>query len=99
MEGLVGYARRNFMVAIPRVNSWEKFNAHLVDQCGKRRARRLRGHTETIGERFERDRAARLPLPAASYEACEKTTARPGSLSLVGYRNNDYSVPTQYGHR
>jgi hypothetical protein len=39
-----------------------------------------------------------LPLPAAPYEACEKVTARVNSLSLVRYRANDYSVPTQYGH-
>jgi len=99
VEGLVGYARRNFMVPIPRVSSWEELNAHLEEQCRKRRERRLRGHSETIGERFERDRAAMLPLPAAPYEACEKISALVSSLSLVRYRGNDYSVPTQYGHR
>ncbi len=99
VEGLVGYARRNFMVPIPRFNTWTEFNVHLAEQCWKRREQRLRGHTETIGERSERDRAAMLPLPAASYEACEKTTARVSSLARVRYRSNDYSVPTQYGHR
>jgi transposase len=99
VEGLVGYARRNFMVPIPRVSSWEELNAHLEEQCRKRRERRLRGHSETIGERFERDCAAMLPLPATPYEACEKISARVSSLALVRYRSNDYSVPTQYGHR
>jgi transposase len=99
VEGLVGYARRNFMVPIPRVSSWQELNAHLEQQCQKRRERRLRGHSETIGERFERDSAALLPLPAAPYEACEKISTRVSSLSLVRYRSNDYSVPTQYGHR
>jgi transposase len=99
VEGIVGYARRNFMVPIPRANSWDELNAQLAERCRQRRQRRLRGHTETIGERFERDRAAMLPLPAAPYEACEKISARVGSLSLVRYRTNDYSVPTQYGHR
>jgi transposase len=99
VEGLVGYARRNFMVPIPRVSSWEELNAHLEGECRKRRERGLRGHTETIGERFERDRTAMLPLPAAPYEACEKIAGRVSSLSLVRYRSNDYSVPTQYGHR
>ena len=99
VEGLVGYARRNFMVPIPRVSSWGALNAHLQEQCRKRRERRLRGHSETIGERFERDRAAMLPLPATPYEACEKISARVSSLALVRYRGNDYSVPTQYGHR
>lgn len=99
VEGLVGYARRNFMVPIPRVNSWEELNTHLEQQCRRRRERRLRGQAETIGERFERDRAAMLTLPAAPYDACEKISARVSSLSLVRYRSNDYSVPTCYGHR
>jgi hypothetical protein len=99
VEGLVGYARRNFMVPIPSANSWDELNTYLAGQCRKRRERRLRGHTETIGERFERDRAAMLPLPAAPYEACEKVSTRVSSLSLVRYRTNDYSVPTEYGHR
>lgn len=99
VEGLVGYARRNFLVPIPRVNSWEELNAHLESECRKRRERRLRGHAETIGERSARDHAAMLPLPVAPYEACEKISARVNSLSLVRYRGNDYSVPTQYGHR
>jgi hypothetical protein len=40
-----------------------------------------------------------LPLSATPYEACEKITVRVTSLSLVRYRGNDYSVPTEYGHR
>jgi len=99
VEGLVGYARRNFMVPIPRANSWQELNAHLEADCRKRRQRRLRGHSETIGERFERDRSVLLALPAAPYEACDKISARVSSLSLVRYRTNDYSVPTEYGHR
>jgi len=89
VEGLVGYARRNFMVPIPSANSWDELNTYLAGQCRKRRERRLRGHTETIGERFERDRATMLPLPAAPYEACEKVSTRVSSLSLVRYRTND----------
>jgi hypothetical protein len=87
------------MVPIPRVNSWEELNEQLLEQCRARRMRRLRGHQETIGERWERDRAAFLPLPASAYEACEKRVARVSSMSLVRYRTNDYSVPTEYGHR
>ena len=40
-----------------------------------------------------------LPLPAAAYEACDKRPGRVTSLSLVRYRTNDYSAPTEYGHR
>jgi hypothetical protein len=98
VENLVGYARRNFMVPIPRASSWEELNAHLEADCRGRRERRLRGHTETIGELFQRDRVAMLALPAAPYEPCEKVTARVNSLALVRYRTNDHSVPTAYGY-
>jgi hypothetical protein len=96
---LVGYARRNFFVPIPRVQSFEELNLRLQEQCHKRRARRLRGHEQSIGERFERDRQAFLALPATPYDACDKVSSRATSLSLVRYRSNDYSVPTAYGHR
>ena len=99
VENLVGTARRNFMVPMPRAASWEALNEQLARDCLRRRAQRLRGHTETIGERFERDRAVLLPLPPARFEACAKATVRVSSISLVRYKTNDYSVPTQFGHR
>jgi len=99
VEGLVGYARRNFLVPVPRAASWEELNAHLVEQCRKRRERKLWGHSETIAERFERDREQLLPLPAAPYEACEQRSTRVSSQALVRYETNDYSVPVAYAHQ
>ena len=99
VEGLVGYARRNFLVPVPRVESLAALNAQLEVRCRERQGARLRGHEESIGERLARDRAAMLPLPDAPYEACETRGARVSSLSLVRYRGSDYSVPVAYGHR
>jgi hypothetical protein len=99
VEGLIGYARRNFLVPIPRFESFAALNIWLEAQCLKRQADRLRGHDETIGERLARDLAAfTKPLPPA-YDASEKLGTTVSSLSLVRYRRNDYSVPTSYGHR
>jgi transposase len=99
VEGLVGYARRNFLVPIPVFESFEALNAHLLECCRKRMSDCLRGHSETIGERLQRDLAAfQKPLPPP-YDACEKIGTTVSSLSLVRYRRNDYSVPTIYGHR
>lgn len=99
VEGLVGYARRNFMVPVPVFADFDALNADLLERCRTRLTDRLRGHGGTIGERLERDLAAfQKPLPAP-YDACEKRTGRVNSLSLVRYRNNDYSVPTAYGHQ
>ena len=99
VEGLGRLRRRNFFVPVPRFGSWDALNAYLARQCHERRGRRLRRHTETIGERFARDRAALLPLPPVPYDACDQRPTRVTSLSLVRYRRNDYSVPTAYGHR
>ncbi len=99
VEGLIGYARRNFLVPIPRFESFEALNAHLEARCRERQGAKLRGHEATIAERMARDRAAFLPLPLAPYDACDKRPGRAGSLSLVRYKGNDYSVPVAYGHR
>jgi transposase len=99
VEGLVGYARRNFLVPVPQIESLAALNAQLEVRCRERQGARLRGQEESIGERLVRDRAAMLPLPGAPYEACERRSARVSSLSLVRYHGNDYSVPVAYGHR
>jgi hypothetical protein len=99
VEGLVGYARRNFMVPVPRAADWEELNAGFLDQCRKRRERKLWGHSETIGERFKRDQERLLPLPAVAYEACRKRSTRASSQALVRFETNDYSVPVGYAHQ
>src|SRR5215210_6267780 len=99
VEGLVGYARRNFLVPIPNVASFAALNARLEQHCLDRLDDRLRGHALSIGERLERDLAALQPRPPVPYAACDRRPARVSSLSLVRYERNDYSVPTAYGHR
>lgn len=51
VEGLVGYARRNFMVPVGSFPDWEAFNDYLEEQCRKRQGDVLRGHKTSIGER------------------------------------------------
>ena len=99
VEGMVGYGRRNFLVPIPRAESFDALNAHLESECLERMDARLRGHTESIGERMERDLGALLALPAVPYDASDKHATRVSSQSLVRYRTNDYSVPVAFGHR
>ena len=99
VEGLVGYARRNFLVPVPVVPSFAVLNAHLEQRCLERLDHRVRGHEESIGERLVRDLSALQPRPPTAYEACDRKPARVSARSLVRYDRNDYSVPTAYGHR
>ncbi len=98
VEGVIGFARRNFLVPMPRFDSFEDLNTWLEEQCLKRQDEVLRGHSETIGERLMRDLDALMVLPAAPYDACEKVATRATSISMVRYRGNDYSVPVAYAH-
>ena len=99
VEGMVGYMRRNFLAPVPSFASFEALNAHLERRCLARMDARLRGYSESIGQRMERDLEALLPLLAVAYDASEKQAGRVSSLSLVRYRTNDYSAPVAYGHR
>ena len=84
VEGLVGYARRNFLVPVPSFESFEALNAYLERRCLERMDARLRGHDETIGQRMERDLDALLPLPPAPYDACDKQAGRVGGFPVPG---------------
>src|SRR5438874_7459423 len=99
VEGLVGFVRRNFMTPLPVAESVDAFNIRLLDACSKRRQAILRGHTASIAERMQADLAAFMKLPPGPYDACDKVNTRISSLSLVRYKNNDYSTPTRYGHQ
>ena len=99
VEGMVGYVRRNFLVPVPSFQSFEALNAHLERRCLERIDATLRGYSETIEQRMERDLDALMPLPSIPYDACDKQASRVSSLSLVRYRTNDYSVPVASGHR
>ena len=83
---------------MPRFDSFDDLNVRLEEQCLKRQDEVLRGHSETIGERLMRDLDALMALPPVPYDACEKVSTRATSISMVRYRNNDYSVPVACAH-
>jgi transposase len=100
VEGMVGFARRTFMVPIPSAPDIEALNAMLLDRCRDRLTAVLRGaEGASIGARLEVDRAAFMALPTTPFDACCKRPGRVSSLSLVRYKNTDYSVPVAYAHR
>lgn len=97
-ENLVGYGRRNYLVPVPQIDDFERFNEGLVEACQQDLSRQLRGKDGTKAELLEEDRRAMLPLPARPFEARRVEPGQANSLSLVRFDCNDYSVPTQYAH-
>lgn len=98
VEGLVGFARRNFMVPVPQIDDLEEFNEQLAQSCRADLERRLRGKRTTKQGLLEEEQCALLPLPKQSFEARRVESAKANSLSLVRFDTNDYSVPTAWAH-
>jgi transposase len=98
VENLLGYARRNFLVPVPRVDSFAELNRELKQRCLEEMNRCVRGKDANKAELFEHDRAAMLPLPKQAFEARRIAQTRANSLSLVRFDCNDYSVPTSYAY-
>ena len=49
VEGMAGYVRRNFLVALPSFESFDALNAHLERRCLERMHAKLRGQSEGLG--------------------------------------------------
>jgi len=99
VERLLGFARRNFLVPVPQVESLESLNQQLRERCLADLAERTRGKPAPKSELLREDQAAFLPLPKQPLEARRVEEGTANSESLVRFDTNDYSVPVQYAHR
>ena len=99
VENLVGYARRNFLVPVPAVPTFEALNADLLAKCQDELRRKVRGKPTGKADLLAEEAAALLPLPKQAFEARRVEVARANSLSLVRFDGNDYSVPTDHAHQ
>ena len=98
VEGRVGYARRNWLIGAGEFESWETLNTYLREQCRQEQNRRLRGRSQSIGERLQEEQAALRPLPAQPFRCCKTVAVAANSLSLVSFGTNRYSVPVENAH-
>ncbi|MGD0855985.1 MAG: IS21 family transposase [Dehalococcoidia bacterium] len=96
VENLVGYARRNFLVPVPGVDSFQELNDLLMQRCLTEVGRRLRGENQTIGELWGQERPHLLPLPTHPFPCCRTVPVHPNRLSMVTFQTNRYSVPVEH---
>jgi transposase len=97
VEGLVGYSRRNFLVPIPKVESLEELNAHLLGECVAYGDHRIGGRDKTVKELFEEEKGHLLPLPMVCFSNLHTSSAKVDKYSTVVVDKNRYSVPTRFG--
>ena len=99
VERLLDFARRNFLVPVPRVDSLEKLNERLIQCCQEDLNRQLRGKPSSKQVLLAEEQPSMLPLPKQSFDAHRLAQANANSLSLVRFDRNSYSVPTKYAYR
>ncbi len=98
VEGLVGYARRNYMVPVPEASCLEELNEKLLQACFAYGEHRISGRTKTVNELFESEKGTLLPLPGIPFSNVESPTAKVNKYSIVNVDKNRYSVPTKYAY-
>lgn len=99
VEGLVGWARRNICVPVPKVADIPELNELLLGRCKKYELHKIPGRKATVGTLFEEEKQQLRPLPGYIFETAKCMNARVNAFSTVKFRTNNYSVPVQYSGR
>lgn len=96
VEGLVGYARRNYMVPVPKAESLEKLNERLLEQCLLYGSHRMAGREKRVDELYEQEKQHLLALPQVPFSNLDVCSGKVDKYSTVIVDKNRYSVPTSY---
>lgn len=97
VENLVGFARRNFMVPVPRVKKLAELNQKLLKDCSNyRHSHKVDSRTNTVKDAFEEEWRYLRQVPAYRYDTSRKTTPTVNDYSTVRFERNNYSVPVKY---
>ena len=99
VEEGVGFGRRNFMVPLPNVASFEALNEHLLAQCVTDDRRRVDRQPVTIGDAWEMEKPHLLRLPERDFDCCVTRPATLNRYCQVVLDTNRYSVPADKAYR
>ena len=97
VENLVGYARRNFLVPMPEVDTLDGLNEALLLRCAAHDERPKNNHDQTtIGSLFERERPRMTALPKKGYSNYLISQGKASKEQTLQVDRNHYSVPISY---
>jgi transposase len=92
-ETRVRVLQRQWATPVPQTAHLGTLNAYLRECCVAESGRTVNGYEESIGQRFSRDRACALPLPALPFDSCVVQPACVDKYQTVRFDCNRYSVP------
>lgn len=96
VENGIGYARRNWLVPVPRVKDMEELNRHLLEKCYQEWEKTPGGCERPVGVMLEEELDHLLPLPAGSFPCERLKTVKVSPYCTVTYKTQRYSVPHEY---
>ena len=96
VEGLVGFARRNYMVPVPEAESIEALNEMTLKRCYTYGNHTICGRDGTVNELYEEEKKHLLDLPGVPFSSVQVCNGRVDKYSTVIVDKNRYSVPTRY---
>ena len=96
VEGLVGFARRNYMVPVPEAASLEELNEKVLRQCVSYGNHKMAGRDRSVNELYELEKAHLLSLPEAVFSNVQTSGGRADKYATVIVDKNRYSVPSRY---
>lgn len=96
VENGVGYVRRNHLVPVPHVLTWEEVNTQLTTACQREWEQPNKPGSPSRAELLAADRRAFLPLQKEAFLARRLGVVTINTLALGRFDSNDYSVPTRY---
>jgi transposase len=96
VEGEAGYFRRNHLVPVPKVGSWEELNALLQEGSRKDEQRIVGDRTETVGTAMIREREHLKPLKEG-FDLAAIHYPKVNASRCVRVLTNFYSTPLLVG--
>lgn len=96
VEGLVGFARRNYRVPMPESNSFNELNEKILQEILSYGNHRITGRDKTVNENFEEEKSSLIHLPPHPYSNIRISIGKVDKYSTVIVDKNRYSVPTKY---
>jgi len=83
VEGLVGFARRNYMVPVPEAANLEELNEKVLRQCISYGTHKMAGRDRTVNELYEQEKGHLLSLPEAVFSNVKTSAGRADKYATV----------------
>ena len=97
VEGENGYYRRNHLVPVPQVRSWEELNAFLAAECKQDEQRVIGERSQSVGAGMCQEREHLRPLAEDGFQLASIHYPSVNTSGCVKVLTNFYSTPAPVG--